>query len=125
MSEMTRSCVRGVCVAVGFALWLSTPAFAGQNVLNWADNSINEANFDIQRTTALNVAACTSASGFIPLASVGPNVKTYTDLAVVENQTYCYRLDASNAAGVSTFSDIAGRTVPFTVPLPPSDLVVN
>jgi hypothetical protein len=105
--------------------WTATIAQAGQNVLSWVDNSSNELNFDIQRTTAANVAACQAASGFTALAQVGANIMTYTDAALAEGATYCYRIDASNTSGVSTFSNIAGRTVPFTVPNAPSGLSIN
>lgn len=110
---------------VALLLALATPGWAGQNTLSWTDNSTNEANFDIQRTTAATVAACATAVGFTALASVGPNIVTYTDTAVVEGTTYCYRVDASNTAGVSGFTNIAGRTVPFSVPLAPSGLTAN
>ena len=96
-----------------------------QNVLTWTDNSNNETAFDIQRGTAANVAACQSGVTFTALVSVGANVTSYTDTAVVQGTTYCYRIDASNSSGPSAFSNIAGRTVPFTVPASPSGLTVN
>ena len=110
---------------VGLILLLATPAWAGQNVLTWTDNSTNEANFNIERTTAADVPACTTATGFTSLASVGFNVATFTDTAVTEGTTYCYRVNASNTGGTSAFSNVAGRTVPFSVPLAPSGLIVN
>ena len=108
-----------------FVLLLATPAWAGQNILTWTDNSTNEANFNIERTTAATVAACQTATGFTSLASVGFNVVTFTDVAVVEGTTYCYRVNASNMAGASGFSNIAGRLVPFTIPAAPSGLGVS
>jgi len=107
------------------AVLLATPAWAGQNILTWTDNSTNEANFHIERTTAADVPACQTATGFAEIAVVGLNVVTFTDTAVVEDTTYCYRVDASNTAGVSAFSNIAGRTVPLTIPLAPSGLIAN
>ena len=104
---------------------LATPAWAAQNVLTWTDNSTNEANFHIERTTAATVAACQTATGFTSLASLGFNVATFTDAAVIEGTTYCYRVNASNTAGTSAFSNIAGRLVPFTVPAAPSGLGVS
>jgi len=106
------------------AVLLASPAWAAQNTLTWIDNSNNEANFHIERTTAADVPACQTAVGFTEIAVVGVNVVTFTDTAVTENLTYCYRVDASNTAGVSAFSNIAGRTVPLTIPLAPSGLVV-
>lgn len=96
-------------------------AHAGQNTLTWVDNSPNEQNFNIERKTE----ACAGGAAFVPLATVGLNIVTFTDLAVVEGATYCYRVNASNPGGTSAFSNTAARTVPFTVPLPPSSLTVN
>ena len=106
-------------------LLLAAPAWAAQNVLTWTDNSTNEANFNIERTTAATVAACQTAAGFAALASVGFNVTTFTDAAVTEGTTYCYRVAASNPAGTSAYSNTASRTVPFTIPAAPSGLGVS
>lgn len=103
------------------ALALAIPAWAGQNVLTWTDASSNEQNFNIER----KAEPCAGGSAFTPLATVGLNVVTFTDLAVSEGQTYCYRVSASNTAGASAFSNTAARTVPFTVPNAPSGLSVN
>lgn len=112
---------------IGFLLLLSaivlTPAVAvaAQNVLTWTDNASNEQNFNIER----KAEACAGAAAFVPLATVGLNIVTFTDLAVTEGVTYCYRVNASNVAGVSAFSNTAARTVPFTLPSAPSGLLVN
>jgi hypothetical protein len=100
---------------------LTSAVDAGQNVLTWTDNASNEQNFNIER----KAEACAGGSAFAPLATVGLNVVTFTDLAVTEGQTYCYRVSASNPAGTSAFSNTVARTVPFTVPAPPSVLTVN
>jgi len=96
-------------------------AVAGQNVLSWTDNASNEQNFNIER----KAEACAGGAAFVPLATVGIDIVTFTDTAVSEGTTYCYRVNASNAAGVSAFSNTAGRTVPFSVPNAPSALTVN
>ena len=105
---------------VGTMLLLASPAWAASNVLTWTDNSPNELNFNIER----KAETCAGALPFAALASVGTNVTTYTDSAVIEGATYCYRVSASNTAGVSAFSNTASRTVPFTVPAAPSGLGV-
>lgn len=121
--------MRRVWIWIGIAALIvvvASPSFAGQNVLQWQDNATNELNFHIERTTAATVAACQTASGWAALGTpLGPNVTTFTDLNATEGTTYCYRVSASNTAGVSAFSNIAGRTVPFTVPAAPSSLTVN
>lgn len=113
-----------ITIALTFLL-LAAPVWAGQNVLTWTDNSNNEDNFKIDRTTATDVPACATAPGFAQIATTGFNVATFIDTAVTEGTTYCYRVWASNTAGDSAYSNIAGRTVPFSVPLPPSNLIVN
>jgi len=104
---------------------LASTASAGQNVLTWTDNSSNEQNFNVLRTTAATVPACQTATGFTSIAVVGLNIVTFTDTAVVEGTTYCYEVTASNTAGASAPSNIAGRLVPFSVPSAPSGLSVN
>ena len=108
-------------IALVLVLALAAPAFAGQNVLTWTDNANNEQNFNIER----KAEACAGGAAFVPLATVGLNVVTFTDLAVTEGTTYCYRVNASNVAGPSAFSNTAARTVPFTAPAAPSGLTVN
>ena len=102
-------------------LLLAAPAWAGSNVLSWTDNSSNEANFNIER----KAEACAGTGAFGPLATVGANISTFTDAAVAEGTTYCYRVNAQNPGGVSGFSNTAARTVPFSVPNAPSGLGVS
>ena len=102
-------------------LLLAAPAWAGQNVLTWQDNSGNEANFHIERKAEV----CAGAVPFVEIATTGANIVTFTDAAVTEGVTYCYRVAASNPAGKSAFSNTASRTVPFSVPNAPSDLGVG
>ena len=101
-------------------LLVAGPVWAASNVLTWMDNSGNEANFNIER----KVEACSGPLAFVPLATVGANIVTFTDTAVTEGVTYCYRVNASNTAGISVFSNTASRLVPFTVPNAPSGLGV-
>ena len=105
------------------------PARAASNVLTWQDNSTNEANFHVERKvipTPTGPIACTvtPATDYAQIATTGLNVTTFSDAAVVEGTTYCYRVKASNPAGSSNFSNEAGRTVPFSVPAAPSGLGV-
>jgi hypothetical protein len=116
--------VRKLIVTLGL-LGLASLADAGQNTLTWQDNSDNEANFHIDRTTATSVTACSSAGGWAPLATTGANVLTFVDTAVVEGATYCYRVQASNASGASGYSNVAGRSVPFTIPAAPAGLLIG
>lgn len=96
---------------------MAIPAFAAQNILTW-DDVANETTYHIERKTE----ACAGTGAFTEIATVGQNVVTYTDTAVAEGSTYCYRVAASNAAGKSGYSNTAGRTVPFSVPTAPTNL---
>jgi FtsP/CotA-like multicopper oxidase with cupredoxin domain len=62
-------------------------------VLNWADNSINETGFVVQRAT--NAAFTTGLVTF----NVGANVRTYTDSTTKNKVTYYYRVFAVNTVG--------------------------
>src|SRR4030065_2552666 len=83
-------------------------AYAGQNVLTWTDNASNEQNFNIER----KAEACAGGGAFVPLATVGLDIVTFTDLAVSEGVTYCYRVNASNVAGGGGWLAAAGGAPP-------------
>jgi len=70
-------------------------AVAGNNAVNltWADNSLNETSFTIQK--AVDAGFTTG----LTTLTVGPNVTTYTDSDVKKNQTYYYRVFATNVVG--------------------------
>jgi hypothetical protein len=72
----------------------------GTVVLNWVDNSTNEDNFSIERSTSLS-------GGYIQIATVGLNARTYTDNTVFRKTTYFYRVRAVNSGGRSSYSNVA------------------
>jgi len=84
--------------------------------LQWADNSTDETGFVIERAT--------DGITFAVIATVGPNVITYNDLAVLGGYTYTYRVAAVNGVGQSAYSNTASATVPpdATPPAAPSNL---
>jgi hypothetical protein len=67
--------------------------------LNWADNSDNENNFLVERSTSMS-------GGFMQIAAVGANVRSYTDNTVFRKTTYFYRVRAANSGGKSSYSNI-------------------
>jgi len=73
-------------------------------VLSWQDNSTNEDGFKIERAINTN---------YVEIASVGPSIKTYTDSGLVGGTTYCYRIRAFNASGVSSPSNESCATIPI------------
>jgi pectate lyase/fibronectin type 3 domain-containing protein len=72
-------------------------------VLTWNDNSSNETGFQIERST--------SATGSFSLkATVGANVKTWTNTGLTTGKAYWYRVRAINASGNSAYSNVATAT---------------
>ena len=82
----------------------ATPASGSQVSLTWSDNSTNENGFRIERCTG---SACT---GFLQIATTGPNVAVYQDVNLSASTAYRYRVLAQNAAGASTYSNVATVT---------------
>jgi len=73
--------------------------------LQWADNSLDETGFVIERST--------DGVNFALLANVVADVMAYNDLAVLGGFTYTYRVAAFNANGTSAYA------VSNSVPVPP------
>lgn len=72
---------------------------ADQAFLEWADNSVNETGFEVQRSS--------SGTPFLPIASLGPGITTYVDSTLSPSITYDYRIVAVNTGGASTPSNVA------------------
>jgi hypothetical protein len=76
------------------ALSLSREVLAAQLQLAWVDNSGNEDGFKIDRMTG-------TSGVFVPIATVGANVTSYSDPNLSDGTNYCYRVKAFNSAGDS------------------------
>lgn len=87
---------------------VATLASATSVTLSWTDGSTTERAFDIERASG--------SGGFAPLAVVGADVVTYTDLTVAPGVTYTYRVRARNDVDASAFTTSA----PVAVPAPPA-----
>ncbi|MBN1670857.1 MAG: fibronectin type III domain-containing protein, partial [Kiritimatiellae bacterium] len=83
--------------------------------LTWQDNSSNETAFKIERSSS-------GSSGWVQIATTGANQTTYADSGLAAASTYYYRVRASNAAGNSAYSAVAGASTSETVPAVPSSL---
>ena len=100
---------------------LSATATSSSSIdLGWTDNSTNETNFVVQRST-------TSGSGFTTIATLGANTTIYTDTTGLSaSTTYYYRVYATNGAGDSGFSNEAFATTEAlpgqTIPTAPTGL---
>ncbi len=72
--------------------------------MGWQDNSNNESGFKIYRNTSTSTLGATLAT------TTGPNVTFFRDPNVNFNTRYYYAVRAFNAAGNSTFSNVASAT---------------
>lgn len=77
----------------------ATAVSASQVALAWTDNAANEAGFRVERST--------NGTNFSEVATVGPNVTSYTDGGLAGFTTYYYRVRAYNATAVSGYSNTA------------------
>lgn len=80
--------------------------------LSWNDQSVNEDNFNIER----------SADGinFSTLITLGPDITSYSDNGLTASTIYYYRINASNGGGTSDFSNVASATTD-----PSSERIIN
>ena len=76
----------------------------GVATLNWKDNSDNETNFLIERSTSLD-------TGYAQIASVGGNVTSWADSTVVRKVTYYYRVRGANGTFNSAYSNVASVNI--------------
>src|SRR5215471_21578284 len=86
--------------------------------LSWSDNSNNEKNFVVERCDQVSIlvqgqkkiASC--AGAWRPIATVEANITRYVDKTVLPNQTYLYRIKATNDFGTSDHSNEMSITTP-------------
>ena len=94
------------------ALSWQSQAAAGQLQLAWTDNSNNEDGFKIERKTG-------TTGTYTQVATVGPNVTSYSDFGLADGATYCYRVRAFNSVGNTLEECAAARSMQISRPRPP------
>jgi hypothetical protein len=72
----------------------------GSAIVNWIDNSNNEQNFLLERSASLS-------GGYVQIATLSANARTYTDNTLFRKTTYFYRVRAGNSGGTSGYSNVA------------------
>jgi hypothetical protein len=75
--------------------------------LSWQDNSSHEDGFKIERKMG-------SGGSYAEVATVDPDVISYSDKGLSEGLLYIYRVRAYHSAGISFYSNEAMRTTCFT-----------
>ena len=81
------------------------PTPSSTATLNWTDNSNNEANFAIERSS--------DGNSFVQIAEVAANTTIYTDTNLTANTKYYYRLKATNKTDSSAYSEVFNVTTPI------------
>lgn len=88
--------------------------------LSWLDNSNNEEGFVVERCDQVRHSGegqsktVSCAGEWKRLGTIAANITSYTDHTALLNQTYLYRVKATNNAGSSNY------TAEVTVTTPPS-----
>jgi len=72
---------------------------ASQINLTWADNSSNELNFELQRSTN------SAFTANVVTTTLGANVTSASATGLAARTTYYFRVRATNASGASTYSN--------------------
>jgi Fibronectin type III domain len=81
--------------------YLTATAVSSSEIdLSWTDNSDNETEFKVERSTDAGIT-------FIQIATVDADVTTYPDTGLAPSTTYSYRVRASNSTGDSDYSNTA------------------
>lgn len=86
-----------------------------QITLLWQDNADNEDSFVVERSTA-------GASGPWEVVATPPaNSTQYDDIGLTDGVTYWYRVAATNAIGMSGYSNVVSGTATALPTPPPGD----
>jgi hypothetical protein len=97
--------------------------------LTWNDNAQNENSFRIERANILEDEGLFKEIAVISSVGAGVGQIYYQDKALQPNQTYTYRVRASNDDGNSPYSNTASATTLidplFTIPEAPTNLVAE
>ena len=81
----------------------ATPGASGSKTINlaWTDNANNETAYYVERST-------TGTSSWSALATLGSNVRTYSNTRLTVGTTYYYRVRCYNSTlGYSDYSTVA------------------
>jgi hypothetical protein len=96
---------------------VGTPISAVSIDLAWTDNASNEVGYRVERCTGLG------CSTFAEITVTGANSTGIQDGGLTTDETYTYRVQAFNAVGTSTYSNVV--TVTLSVPAAPSGLTAT
>jgi hypothetical protein len=88
---------------------VATAAGTSSINLTWADNSTNETGFVLMQSSS-------SGGMYNKLITIPANTTSYTDTGLGSSATYYYKIQATNAAGNSSWSNVASATTASSGP---------
>ncbi|GGG59557.1 LamG-like jellyroll fold domain-containing protein [Epilithonimonas arachidiradicis] len=77
---------------------------ASSFTVNWSDNSTNETNFILERST--------DGANFSEIATLGANIVSYNETGLTPNTQYYYRVKAINATESSVYTSVGSIITP-------------
>ncbi len=116
-SNEANATTRTAAPAAPTALAASVTSSSAIN-LSWTDNSTNETGFAIERKTG-------ATGTYAQIATVGANVRTYSNTGLAANTNYYYRVRAVNGTVYSSYSNEANATTRPATPAAPSALAAT
>jgi len=96
----------------------ATAVSSSQISLTWTDNSATEAGYRIEQSPVDNLH-------YTEIATVGPNVTSYSATGLSEATKYYYRVRAYNAIATSAYSSEKNATTLYNIPVAPSGLRIT
>jgi hypothetical protein len=108
--------VMGALLLASTVALAAGPVSAAQLTLTWQDNAGGTAAYQIERRPG-------ATAEFGQIATTGVGATSYVDQTVPAGATVCYRVRATNDAGVSGYSNEACGT-PVADPVPPAITLV-
>ncbi|MBA4149187.1 MAG: fibronectin type III domain-containing protein [Verrucomicrobia bacterium] len=118
MADAVRFVSLGVTIPTAPSGLSATSISSSQINLAWTDNSSNEDNFIVARST-------TSGGPYTDIATLGSNVTSFNNTGLSANTTYYYVVRASNSGGASANSNQASATTAQNPPAAPSNLTAT
>ena len=96
----------------------ATTVSSSQINLTWTDNSASESGYKIEQSPVDNLH-------YTEIATVGPNVTSYSATGLTEGTKYYYRVRAYNANTISGYSSEKNATTLWNIPVAPSELRIT
>lgn len=98
----------------------ATATSSTQINLSWTDNAVDEAGFELERST--------DGVTFGKIQDIAANTTTFSNTGLNASTRYYYRIRAVNSAGPSPYSNVADATTqapPIVIPRPPTSLTAT